>query len=458
MSIGDDGYARPQTTLEAQINLILHGIPGVEEGLEGAAAYPPDWREKGSVDYLYRERSILVRDADVERLRTIVPSEPVRGEDNLRGLTLLQFTADEQRSVEEVCAAVDRELGEGVVTPDHIFYVCTGTTCPATEPEPVPPGSPPFPGVSTEACDGSGVRVAVLDSGWLDYAATQHPWLAGVHGQPDHAIAGSPARILPYAGHGTFVAGVVRTMAPKAEVEVRRTFRKVGAQYESHLVKQFAEELRAGADLISLDFGSNTRSDIASLGFDVVGEQLANYPGVALVAAAGNDSSRRPFWPAAFGWTVGVGALSSNWRTRAYFSNHGPWVDVYAPGQDLVNAYAQGEYWYTEPPNLGRKAPFDGLCLWSGTSFSTPIVSGLIAARIGKSVFASVWSAIDDAPPPLPGTGESSVAKVVGAQALQAGVMAGVAAGVDRAFAGAFHHFIGAWPKKPPKVKDAPAS
>lgn len=86
------------------------------------------------------------------------------------------------------------------------------------------------------------------------------------------------------------------------------------------------------------------------------------------------------------------------------------------------------------------------------------IVSGLIAARIGKSVFASVWSAIDDAPPPLPGTGESSVAKVVGAQALQAGVMAGVAAGVDRAFAGAFHHFIGAWPTKPPKAKDAAAA
>ena len=68
MSIGDDGYARPQTTLEAQINLILHGIPGIEEGLEGAAAYPLDWREQGSVDYLHRERSILVRDDHVERV------------------------------------------------------------------------------------------------------------------------------------------------------------------------------------------------------------------------------------------------------------------------------------------------------------------------------------------------------------------------------------------------------
>jgi hypothetical protein len=40
---------------------------------------------------------------------------------------------------------------------------------------------------------------------------------------------------------------------------------------------------------------------------------------------------------------------------------------------------------------------------------------------------------------------------VVGAQALQAGVMAGTAAAVDRTFARFFHHLIGIWPKKPPE-------
>jgi hypothetical protein len=81
------------------------------------------------------------------------------------------------------------------------------------------------------------------------------------------------------------------------------------------------------------------------------------------------------------------------------------------------------------------------------------IIAGLITARLGRGIFRSLWAKIDDAPPPRPGTGEGSTAKVVGAQALQAGVMAGVAAGVDRAFARTFHHLVGAWPDKPPEEK-----
>jgi Subtilase family len=381
------GRGEPQTRLEAQLRLILPDLSRIEGGgLEGAAAYPSNWAELGRVDYLYRERTILVRDVDVERViggeEPTVRAEVVRHDNNQRGLTRLMFSPRETRSVEQVCAAVDRAHGEGVATPDHIFYICGGTACPATEPEAVPAGAPPDPGVSREPCTGEGVQVAILDSGWLPNAATQHYWLAGVDGEEENPMGGSPPRILPYAGHGTFVAGVVRTMAPKADVCVYKTFTKVGAKYESDLVKDASEAVKSGADIISLDFGTNTRKHIHSLGFDVVGEMLQRHPGVVLVAAAGNDASRHKFWPAAFGWAVGVGALSANWRTRAYFSDYGPWVDVYAPGEGLVNAFATGRYQCTEPPNVGQWRNFEGMARWSGTSFSTPLVSGLIAARM----------------------------------------------------------------------------
>ncbi len=83
------------------------------------------------------------------------------------------------------------------------------------------------------------------------------------------------------------------------------------------------------------------------------------------------------------------------------------------------------------------------------------IIAGLIASRLGRSAFRSVWSKIDHGPPPSPGSGEASAVKVVGAQALQAGVMAGVAAAVNRAFAASFHHLVGAWPDKPREPDEA---
>jgi len=106
----------PRTRLQAQTWLIL-------DGLEDAAAWPPDWERPerpDDVQYLYRKQHLLVRDADVERVMRVVPSELVEHDDNLRGVTLLRFADEETRSVDAVCAAVDRALGEGVVTPDHM--------------------------------------------------------------------------------------------------------------------------------------------------------------------------------------------------------------------------------------------------------------------------------------------------------------------------------------------------
>jgi Protein of unknown function (DUF4235) len=74
------------------------------------------------------------------------------------------------------------------------------------------------------------------------------------------------------------------------------------------------------------------------------------------------------------------------------------------------------------------------------------LIAGMIAARLGRSVFRSLWCRIDRSEPPAPTSPEGSMPKVVGAAALEAATMAGVAAAVNRLAAEAFHHLFGVWP------------
>jgi len=359
------------------------------EGIKIGVARAPD----DELDYLYAKRQLLVRDEYLDRVRQILqpPEEldeerddPARVQRVIAGVVLLTLT-EQHPTVPEALTVIDAELGAGNATPNHVLTAAGNAGgCAATEPQEVPDEIEPYP----SACPGNGgagVLIYMADTGLLANAASGHPWLAGVEGDPDPNQPTGALQIAPYAGHGTFVAGVARCVAPAADIIVTNAFAIAGSTLESDLVPRLVGALGLGVDIFHLTIAAQTRHGLPLIAFNKWLRLLRQYKGVVCVVAAGNSDSRQPYWPAAFSEVVSVGALAGDWRSRASFSNYGGWVDVYAPGRDLVNAYATGTYKCHVRPYKGEEREFYGMCQWSGTSFSTPVVTGLIAARMSRT-------------------------------------------------------------------------
>jgi len=286
----------------------------------------------------------------------------------------------EHADVFDLLRLIDQELGEGIATPDHVLTAATMHPCSATEPEPPYPTAGPYPPVCRNG--GARVRIYQADTGLVAGAAQTFPWLAGVSGDPDPRESGGV--ILPYGGHGTFVAAVLRSMAPEAQIHVADVFNIAGSARESDVAKRLKAAFGFGFEILHITASCLTWKNLPPLALEGFLELLRPYKGVLCVAEAGNNYTARPAWPGAFPEVLSVGALATDWRHRADFSNHGGWVDVYAPGENLINAIGSGTYTYQVSPNAGQVKTFSGLAQWSGTSFSAPIVTGLIAARMAR--------------------------------------------------------------------------
>jgi Protein of unknown function (DUF4235) len=74
------------------------------------------------------------------------------------------------------------------------------------------------------------------------------------------------------------------------------------------------------------------------------------------------------------------------------------------------------------------------------------LIAGIIGARLGRSIFKTLWAKIDTDEPPKETTENVSVGKVVGAKALEAATLAGTAAAVDRASRRSFEWLFGVFP------------
>lgn len=244
---------------------------------------------------------------------------------------------------------------------------------------------------------GAGITVAVLDTG-VDLT---HPALAGklvqgydfVDDDLDPSEVGNHTAN-PTFGHGTHVAGLIALAAPDAKIMPLRVLDENGIGCAWTLAKALAFAMdpdgnpttNDNAQVINLSLATSERSKLIR---DVIKAVICNdgnqhqspsdLPcfsasgrGAVVAAAAGNESSSDPEYPAGDGRNgmISVGASTQSDRLAA-FSNFGSWVDVLAPGEGILSSVPGGIFG-----------------TWSGTSMSTPLVAG--EAALVRAKFPSL--------------------------------------------------------------------
>jgi thermitase len=209
-----------------------------------------------------------------------------------------------------------------------------------------------FPGAWNDA-GGSGARIAIVDSG----VDSNHPDIGKIAGQRDF-VAGDAVANDPF-GHGTHVAGISAALTNNGKgvaggcttcnLLIARVLDARGDTKTSTLVSGINWSANNGADVINLSLSgpSNDSLEIA------VNKAAAS--GAVIVAAAGNGyGSTTKQYPAAYQKVIAVSATNENDRL-ASTSSRGSWVDLAAPGTNILSTRAGGGY--NEESGTSEAAP-----------------------------------------------------------------------------------------------------
>ncbi|MCU1487806.1 MAG: hypothetical protein JWN67_4552 [Actinomycetia bacterium] len=211
------------------------------------------------------------------------------------------------------------------------------------------------------------ITVAVLDT----LAEVNHPDLAGkVVKGPDFVTQRCGGRTSA-AGHGTAVAGIVgartddgqgiASLGWQTKVLSIGVLDECGIGSASVISRAVRYAVDNGARVVNLSLSGDANPAMA----DAVA--YARQHGALVVAAAGNEGSDAPAYPAAYPGVIAVASTDTDAGGLSPFSNVGPWVDIAAPGQDVVSTASGGGY--------GQ---------FSGTSFAAPLVAATAALVLAR--------------------------------------------------------------------------
>ncbi len=217
---------------------------------------------------------------------------------------------------------------------------------------------------------GAGVRVGVLDSGVYPHTDFGDNLL------PGYNLLKNSTDTTDTYGHGTRVAGLIaaaandvgaKGAAPAASIVPLKAFETNETTLDI-VANGIAKAVALDCDILNMSFGFADYSDMLAT---VVSS--AQKAGLLLVAAAGNDGTNTVSYPAAYAGVIGVGAVDHE-NAWASYSQYGAHVDVVAPGccigsTDLNDAFVPIS-------DYDKGASY-------GTSFSAPLVSGILA--LGKA-------------------------------------------------------------------------
>jgi hypothetical protein len=245
---------------------------------------------------------------------------------------------------------------------------------------------------------GAGVKIAILDSAPQE----THRDLAGIQ---IARVDGGPEPVP--AAHGTLMAGVVRAVA-------RNGFGIAGVAPAAQVIAvpvctpagdAASDECRLYDVLRGLDLAWNLGATVLNLSLVGPDNPLLERAvtrlerlGGLVVAAAGNEGTREPRYPAAYASVIGVGALGVDGRVFAR-GNLGPSAEILAPGVEVLST-----------------VPGNSFAFGDGTSLAAAHVSGALALLVGASADpaaarTALFQAADEArsaagdttlPPPLP--------------------------------------------------------
>ncbi len=244
---------------------------------------------------------------------------------------------------------------------------------------------------------GAGATVAVVDTGvaYETYGSYQQaPDLAGTTFVPGYDFINNDTHPNDDNSHGTHVTGTIAQTTNNSQGTAGIAFGArimpvkvldaggTGTSWQVAQGIQWATD--HGANVINLSLGSSSGSSVEQ---DAV--QYAYDHGVTVVASAGNGGTSSVQYPAAYSVVISVGAVRYD-EALSYYSEHGPALDVVAPGGDTSvdqngDGYGDGVLQQTFNPSTQDPTDFR-YYFFQGTSMASPHVTGAAALLIAKGV------------------------------------------------------------------------